>query len=98
MRCYDEIVSRSRTLFLAAAALLPGCGSRDAKHALAPKGSLRAVGVNANPDPTVKGARLLPGTLDEDRAYGIEPGGGVRLIVAGMRVVSMPSGAVLASP
>jgi hypothetical protein len=43
------------------------------------------------------GARVVPEVVEEDRTYGVEPGGGVRAIAAGIRVVSMPSGAVLAA-
>ena len=44
-----------------------------------------------------RGARVLPEVVHEDRALGVEPGGGVRAIAAGIRVVSLPSGAVLAT-
>jgi hypothetical protein len=39
----------------------------------------------------------LPETLDEARGWGIEPGGGVRSIVGGVRVLSMPDGAMMAA-
>ncbi len=65
---------------------------------MAAKGNLRALGVKAAAEPTIKGSRAIPETVDDDKSLGAEPGGGVRLIVAGMRVVSMPSGAILTSP
>jgi hypothetical protein len=45
----------------------------------------------------VRGARLVPDKIEEDKAVGLEPGGGVRAIVAGLRVVELPNGAVLAA-
>jgi hypothetical protein len=40
-------------------------------------------------------ARLVPLEVHEDVAYGVEPGGGRRGLEAGVRVVSMPGGAIL---
>ncbi len=53
--------------------------------------------LGAPEDPTVRGARLVPERLDEGHGWGIAPGGGVRAIVAGVRVVSSPNGAILAA-
>lgn len=80
-----------------ATAALGGCGRPGARTGVTGNVALRAAGVGAATDPTVRGARLLPEVVREDRALGVEPGGGLRAIAAGLRVVSMPSGAVLAS-
>lgn len=99
-RCYHRDVSRVRAAgFVFVFCTLSACAARSpGPVAVTPKGNLRALGVKANADPTVKGARVLPEAVDEDKSLGAEPGGGVRLVVAGMRVVSMPSGAILTSP
>jgi hypothetical protein len=54
--------------------------------------------MGAPEDPTVRGARLLPASLDEARAWGSEAGGGVRAVIAGLRIVSSPDGAIAAAP
>jgi hypothetical protein len=53
------------------------------------------VGLRASEDPTVHGARLFPQALEEAHGWGVEPGGGVRAIVAGVRLISMPGGSML---
>ncbi len=53
--------------------------------------SLRAV------DPTVVGARVVPESVDDLRLYGVEAGGGVRGIAGGVRLVSLPFGAMQAA-
>jgi hypothetical protein len=78
--------------------ILSGCAGREGPQAAAPRGNLRALGVTGLADPTVKGARILPENVDEGGVYGTEAGGGVRGLVAGMRVVSAPTGAVYAAP
>ena len=40
----------------------------------------------------------VPETIDDEKTFGAEPGGGLRAIASGVRVVSLPSGAVLAAP
>ncbi len=55
------------------------------------------VGVGANADPTIRGARLLPENVDETVSYGSEPSGGSRVITAGLRVVTLPKGAIVAA-
>jgi hypothetical protein len=60
-------------------------------------GSFRAVGVGANADPTIRGARILPETVDDSVAYGAEASGGVRAITAGLRVVTSTKGAIVAA-
>jgi len=45
-------------------------------------------------DPTVPGARIQPGSTEGARAWGSEPGGGVRAVVAGVRIVAWPDGAM----
>ena len=93
----------------AAAALalshLAGCAARALPQVpMVPKGNLHALGVGASADPTVgvgrggTGAHLFPEVVDEERSFGTEPGGGVRSVVAGLRVVTLSSGAVLSAP
>src|SRR5437868_4599061 len=109
MACYDVPVRSRDTHRVAVGACTAGlafvfvalsaCAARGPQGAAAaPKGNLRALNVKANADPTVKGSHVVPETVDDDKSLGPEPGGGVRLVVAGMRVVSMPSGAILTSP
>ncbi len=99
-RCYHVTVSRVRAAGMASVlCMLAACASRPPPAAqMAAKGNLRALGVKAAAEPTIKGSRAIPEAVDDDKALGAEPGGGVRLIVAGMRIVSMPSGAILTSP
>jgi hypothetical protein len=78
---------------------LTACAARTPPAAVGtPKGNLRALGVKAAADPTVNGSRAIPEAIDEDKSLGEEPGGGARLIIAGMRIVSLPGGAILTSP
>jgi hypothetical protein len=77
--------------------LLSSCARDALPSRTAPRSNLRALGVGGPIDPTVIGARMVPETVDDDRTYGVEPGGGVRAIASGIRVVSMPDGAVLAT-
>ncbi len=58
---------------------------------------LRTPGLRAPVDPTVRSARLVPASVDEARVWGTAPGGGVRQIVAGLRIVSSPTGDVVAA-
>lgn len=67
-----------------------GFGSPKAPEAT----SLRATGVGANADPTVRPARLVPETVDTTQSYGTEASGGTRTLTSGLRVVSFPKGAV----
>jgi hypothetical protein len=48
-------------------------------------------------DPTVLGPRLIPETLDPNASFGTDPGGGARFIAGGLRVLRLPSGAILTS-
>jgi hypothetical protein len=48
-------------------------------------------------DPTVRDVRFVPASLREERVVGADPGGGVRSIEDGIRVLSLPGGAVLTS-
>jgi hypothetical protein len=79
-------------VLLAAACGRPGPGARNAEM-----GRFRAVGVGASADPTVHPARLLPEAVDERTMFGSEPGGGSRVIMAGLRVVTSPKGAIVAA-
>lgn len=45
----------------------------------------------------VQGARVVPEVGPDERAYGTEHGGGLRAILSGIRVVTMPNGVVLAA-
>jgi hypothetical protein len=60
-------------------------------------GGLRGASAPADADPTVHPARLFPENVDDRTSYGSEPGGGSRVIVAGLRVVTSPGGALLAA-
>jgi hypothetical protein len=101
----EPIAARRRLLGpLACLALAAGGCARplaaeaDPSRARPPLGaSLRTPGLRAPADPTVRGARLVPASVDEARIWGTVPGGGVRQIVAGLRIVSSPSGDVLAA-
>ena len=56
--------------------------------------------VGANVDPTVKPARLLPELIDDTQNYGVEASAdanGTRAIMAGLRVVTMENGGVVAA-
>jgi hypothetical protein len=61
------------------------------------KGNLHALNVTGMAEAIVKGVRIVPESIDESRTYGVEPGGGLRSIVAGIRVVNYPSGAIQSS-
>ncbi|MDP9000512.1 MAG: hypothetical protein M3O46_10420, partial [Myxococcota bacterium] len=75
--------------------LMSACGGVGPHRGEAPTGMLRETGLRAEDDPTVWGARLFPEALEEAHGWGVEPGGGMRAIVAGVRVVSMGSGAMV---
>src|SRR5215831_18113950 len=82
---------------LALLGCVAACGRSGAPARSADQGAFRAVGVGSPADPTVHPARLLPETVDETTTYGTEPGGGVRVITAGLRVVTSAQGAILAA-
>jgi hypothetical protein len=73
-----------------------GCAGASPK-ASAPHAALRETGLRAPDDPTVRPARLFPESLDEGSSLGHEPGKGSRAIVAGIRVASVPDGAIFAA-
>jgi len=81
----------------ALAGSVSACAGASGGAARSPRSSLRGAGALGRADPTVMGAHLVPQAIDEDKSLGAEPGGGVRLIAAGVRVVSLPNGAVLAA-
>ena len=56
-----------------------------------------AVVLSADADPTVHGARLLPADLTQAGSWGEAPGGGSRAIVAGVRFIDWPDGALVAA-
>jgi hypothetical protein len=60
-------------------------------------GSFHEAGVGASVDPTIKPARLLPEVVDETASFGSEAGGGLRVMTAGLRVVTSPKGAIVAA-
>ena len=70
------------------------CAGSPPPPAQAPPGGLRETGVGPADHAAVFGARLFPEALEEAHGWGIEPGGGVRGMVAGLRFVSMPDGAM----
>jgi hypothetical protein len=80
-----------------------GCGGTpnhgiDARRAGgAPLAALHPANLRGPDDPTVHGARIVPANLDEARTWGVEAGGGVRAVVAGLRLVASPGGAVVAA-
>lgn len=90
--------SRPRTASAAALALaLAACGA-SGPHARSPDdAALRAPGVGAPADPTVRPATLLPEALDESDALGPAPGGGSRYVTDGLRVIASPTGGVVAA-
>ena len=56
--------------------------------------TLGQAGLRGATDPTVRGARLFPEHLDDTHGWGTDAGGGLRSIVGGVRLVSMPDGAI----
>ena len=90
--------TRGRLCFAPLLAFLCGGCAHDGlgQGALRPA-VLRAPGAAASADPTVRGARILPAGVREDRSLGAEVGGGLRGIAAGVRVVSLPNGAMQAA-
>jgi hypothetical protein len=87
---------RARGALLACVALA-ACAHGGGVPIAEPKGNLHALGVGAKADPTLVGARLIPEALDEEKPLGTEPGGGIRGFASGVRVVTLPNGAVLAA-
>ncbi len=82
-----------RVSVVGAALLLAAChGGTGARSA--DMHSFHGAFVGAPLDPTVRPARLLPAAVDESVSYGAESGGGVRGLTAGLRVVTMPKGAL----
>jgi len=86
-----------RLAALAIAASASACAGAIGDAGRSPRDALGGAGAVGRADPTILGAHLVPQSIDEDRSLGSEPGGGLRLIAAGVRVVSLPSGAVLAA-
>ncbi len=67
-------------------------------HAESPRASaLHASTVRLPVDPTVRDVRFVPMAPREEKTFGSDPGGGVRAIEDGVRIVSLPGGAVLTS-
>lgn len=89
-------VARSGVV-VALALFAAACGRSGAGARNAEMGSFRGAFVGASADPTIRGARLLPENVDESVSYGSEAGGGSRVIMAGLRVVSSPKGAIIAA-
>ncbi len=73
------------------------CAGRLASATGARPGGLRALGLRAPDDVTVRPARLFPENLDEASLYGHEPGRGGRAIVSGLRVTASPEGPIYAA-
>src|SRR6476619_6343658 len=76
---------------------LSGCAHGLAAAPPPSRGALRSAGVMPPAEPTVLGPRLVPEAIDDEKAFGVEPGGGLRAIASGVRVVSLPSGALMAA-
>ncbi len=93
-------MSRARSLgvslVLAAATAALGCGHAGGARFGESDGRLSG-GFSLLRDPTLHGARLVPEIVESDKSLGNEPGGGVRGIANGVRIVTLPSGAVLAA-
>jgi len=97
--CYDPSVRRHLSSSGSAAAVLAlgGCAAGGVPLAPTTAAALHAPDLAADADPTVHGARLLPGDLTQAHVWGEAPGGGTRAIVAGIRVVDWPDGAIVAA-
>ncbi len=98
--CYDPFVrpTRRRVFAWPVALGLAGCAGPGLSPAAAPPTvALHAPDLTAAVDPTVRGARLLPADLTQARTWGEAPGGGTRAIVAGVRFVDGPDGALVAA-
>lgn len=74
---------------MAAACVKTGGAPRTVESA-----TFRQAGVGLHVDPTVRPARLVPEEIDETQSSGVDPSGGVRGIVAGLRLVTLPRGAI----
>lgn len=88
---------RSAAGAVAIALLAAACGRGGPGSRSPEAGSLRLAGIGAAADPTLRPATLVPESVDESASYGTEPGGGSRVIVAGLRVVASPDGAITAA-
>jgi hypothetical protein len=82
---------------LASCGGLPSRGFESSGAGPAAPSALGTLNLRASDDPTVRGARLVPANLDEARSWGVESGGAVRAVVAGLRLLSSPGGAVVAA-
>src|SRR5262249_55018989 len=91
--------SSARVVTVVLALLAAACerGGSRAKTASLDSGGFRGAYVEASADPTVRPARLLPEVVDETTTYGSEADRGSRTITAGLRVVTSPSGAIVAA-
>jgi len=99
--CYDPLVSvrprrRLSAVALAALAVAACAGPGVVPTTPLPAAALHAPALSAEDDPTVHGARLLPADLTQAHSWGEAPGGGTRAIVAGVRFVDWPDGAMVA--
>jgi hypothetical protein len=75
-----------------------GCAASHAPlRAASPERGLREADLRAPGDLTVHGARVLPESVASERTWGEGPGGGTLAIVAGVRVVTWPDGAIAAA-
>ncbi|HEX3771756.1 MAG TPA: hypothetical protein VHV30_12850 [Polyangiaceae bacterium] len=71
--------------------------SVDAPRGGAGLSALHAGDLRGLDDPAARAARIVPVNLDEARTWGVEPGGGLREVVAGLRLVAWPAGAVVSA-
>ena len=75
-----------------------GCaGSQAGVRVGAPEHGLREKDLRAPDDVTVKGPRILPESVSDGSAWGEGPAGGTLAIVAGLRVITWPDGAIAAA-
>jgi hypothetical protein len=90
-------LSRTVTAGVALAAAAGCAGSQAGVRVGAPERGLRAKDLRAPDDVTVKGARILPESVSDGRGWGPGPGGATLAIVAGLRVITWPDGAIAAA-
>ncbi|MDP9034091.1 MAG: hypothetical protein M3O50_04750 [Myxococcota bacterium] len=77
--------------------LSSACAGGWSRSTAASRSALREPPLRALKDPTVHGSHLVPERLDEGHFWGVDPGGALRVIVAGVRVVSSGNGAIVAA-
>jgi len=100
--CYDREVrtvklARAVTGVLALAAAAGCAGSQAGMHAASAERGLREANLRAPDDLTVHGAHIAPESVSDKETWDRGPAGGTLAIVAGLRVVTWPDGAIAAA-